>query len=209
MTAPGSVGREASRELDRIVNFTDGVFAIVITLLILTIQVPEIPAASVAQELPSRLLALEPKVLSYVISFLVVAVYWMAHHRVFRPIRGYDRTLLWLNFLFLMTISFLPFPTSLLGEYGEQQLPVVIYAVNVSVASLLLTSISWYATRGGRLTAPDLDEGGARHERAQGLAVPAVFLLSIAVSFFSIRAAMYSWLILLAVGPLLRRVRSR
>jgi uncharacterized membrane protein len=65
------------------------------------------------------LLALEPKVLSYVISFLVVAVYWMAHHRVFRPIRGYDGTLLWLNFLFLMTISFLPFPTSLLGEYGS------------------------------------------------------------------------------------------
>jgi uncharacterized membrane protein len=209
MGATGSASRESSRELDRIVNFTDGVFAIVITLLILTIQVPEIPPASVARELPSRLLALEPKVLSYVISFLVVAVYWMAHHRVFRPIRGYDGTLLWLNFLFLMTISFLPFPTSLLGEYGEQQLPLIIYAVNVSVASLLLTSISWHATRGGRLTAPDLDEGHTRQRRLQGLEVPVVFLLSIGVSFFSVRAAMYSWLILLAVGPLLRRVRSR
>jgi uncharacterized membrane protein len=97
MSPTGRAGRESSRELDRIVNFTDGVFAIVITLLILTIQVPEIPAASVGDELPGRLLALEPKVLSYVISFLVVAVYWMAHHRVFRPIRGYDETLLWLN----------------------------------------------------------------------------------------------------------------
>ena len=209
MSVARDSGQRADKELARIVNFSDGVFAIVITLLILTIQVPDIPPALVARHLPGRLLALEPKILSYVISFLVVAVYWMAHHRVFRPIRGYDGTLLWLNFLFLMTISFLPFPTSLLGEYGEQQLPVVIYAVNVSVASLLLTSISWYATRGGRLTAPDLDEGRARHERAQGLAVPAVFLLSIAVSFFSVRAAMYSWLILLAVGPLLRRVRSR
>lgn len=209
MSATGSAGMEARRELDRIVNFSDGVFAIVITLLILTIQVPEIPPALVARELPSRLLALEPKILSYVISFLVVAVYWMAHHRVFRPIRGYDGTLLWLNFLFLMVISFLPFPTSLLGEYGEQQLPMVIYAANVSVASLLLTAISWYAKNRGNLVAPGLDEGHTGHRRLQGLEVPVVFLLSIAVSFFSVRAAMYSWLVLLAVGPLLRRVRSR
>jgi uncharacterized membrane protein len=140
---------------------------------------------------------------------LVVAVYWMAHHRVFGPIRGYDGTLLWLNFLFLMVISFLPFPTSLLGAYGEQQLPMVIYAVNVSVASLLLTSISWYARRRGHLVAPDLDEGHTRHARVQGLAVPAVFLLSIAVSFFSVRAAMYSWLVLFVADPVLRRVWPR
>jgi hypothetical protein len=93
------------------------------------------------------------------------------------------------------------------GRVREQQLPVVIYAVNVSAASLLLTSISWYATRGGRLTAPDLDGGRARHERVQGLAVPAVFLLSIAVSFFSVRAAMYSWLMLLAVDTVIVRRR--
>jgi uncharacterized membrane protein len=209
VSATEDESRESGRELARIVNFTDGVFAIVITLLILTIQVPEIPPALVAQELPSRLLALGPKILSYVISFLVVAIYWMAHHRVFRPIRGYDRTLLWLNFVFLMTITFLPFPTSLLGEYGEQQLPVVIYAANVSAASLLLTLISWYATTRSHLTAPDRDEGDTWHGRVQGLAVPVVFLLSIAVSFFSVAAAMYSWLLLLVVGPLLQRMWSR
>ncbi len=209
MTVARDRGAQAERELGRIVNFSDGVFAIVITLLILTIQAPEIPAASAAQELPSRLLALAPKFLSYVISFLVVATYWMAHHSVFEPIRGYDRTLLWLNFLFLMTISFLPFPTSLLGEYGEHQLTVVIYAANVSMASLLLASISWYATSGRRLTDPDLDERSLRHHFIQGLAVPVVFLLSIAVSFFSVQAAMYSWLLLLITDPLLRRMWSR
>lgn len=200
---------QTGRELDRIVNFSDGVFAIVITLLILTIQAPEIPPGSAAQELPGRLLDLAPKFLSYVISFLVVAVYWMAHHRVFRPIRDYDRTLLWLNFVFLMAISFLPFPTSLLGEYGDQQLPVVIYAANVSAASLLLTAISWYAANRGHLTASGLDEADARHGRVQGLAVPAVFLISIAVSFFSVSAAMYSWLLLLVAGPIIRRVWPR
>jgi uncharacterized membrane protein len=200
---------EPARDRDRIVNFSDGVFAIVITLLILTIEVPDIPPASVARELPSRLLALTPDLLSYVISFLVVAVYWQAHHRVFEPIRGYDRTLLWLNFLFLMTISFLPFPTSLLGEYREQQLPVVIYAINVSLASLLLVSTSWYATKGHRLTDPHLDEAAMRRQHIQGLAVPAVFLLSVAISFLSVTAAMYSWLLLLVANPLIRRVWTR
>lgn len=209
MSATGGGGRESGRELARVVNFSDGVFAIVITLLILTIQVPEVSRASVARELPGRLLALEPKVFSYVVSFLVVAVYWMAHHRVFKPIRGYDAPLLWLNFVFLMTISFLPFPTSLLGEYGEQQLSVVIYAVNVAAASLLLSTISWYAKNKGHLTDPDLGEEDTTRGRVQALAVPAVFLSSIAVSFFSVTAATYSWLLLLVVGPLLRRIRPR
>jgi uncharacterized membrane protein len=147
-------GSAAGRELDRIVNFSDAVFAIVITLLVLHIQVPNVHEGLVSQELPSRLLALSPKFLSYVISFLVIAVYWQAHHRVFRPIRSYDRTLLWLNFWFLMAISFLPFPTSLLGEYSKKQLSVVIYAATAAAASLLLASISWYATAGLRLVAP-------------------------------------------------------
>ncbi|QIN83766.1 hypothetical protein GBA63_14835 [Rubrobacter tropicus] len=77
------------------------------------------------------------------------------------------------------------------------------------MASLLLTLISWYATNRSHLTGPDLDERAVRQGRVQGLAVPAVFLLSIAVSFFSVAAAMYSWLLLLVVGPLLRRIWSR
>jgi uncharacterized membrane protein len=201
---------EAGRELDRIIFFSDAVFAIVITILVLDIRVPDIPPDLVAQELPGQILDLGPKFLSYVISFLVIAIYWQAHHRVFRPIRSYDRTLLWLNFLFLMAISFLPFPTSLLGEYSEEQLSVVIYAANAALASLLLVSISWYAIAGHRLVAPNLvDDETERNRRVQGLAVPVVFLVSIGISFFSPRAAMYSWLLLTVTDPLIRRVWSR
>jgi len=200
-------GSAAGRELDRIVNFSDAVFAIVITLLVLHIQVPNVHEGLVSQELPSRLLDLSPKFVSYVISFVVIAIYWQVHHRVFRPIWAYDRTLLWLNFLFLMTISFLPFPTSLLGEYSEEQLSVVIYAATAATASLLLVSISWYATSGHRLVSADsVDDELERKQRVQGLAVPVVFLLSIGISFFSPRAAMYSWLLLAVTDPIIRRV---
>ncbi len=195
--------------LHRIVNFSAAVFTIVITLLVLDIHLPQIPAL-VSQKLPGRILDLSPKFLSYVISFLVIAIYWQAHHRVFRPIRSYDRTLLWLNFLFLMAISFLPFPTSLLGEYAGEQLSVAIYAANAATASLLLVSISWYATSGHRLVAPDsVDYEAERLQRMQALAVPAVFLLSIGISFFSPMAAMYSWLLLAITDPIIRRVGSR
>lgn len=196
---------EAGRELDRIVFFSDAVFAIAITILVLDIRVPY--GLSPA-ELPAEVLGLWPKYLSYVVSFLVLAIYWQAHHRVFRPIRGYDGTLVWLNFLFLMAVAFLPFPTSLLGEYGREQVSVVIYAANAAVASLLLSAISWYAGRGHRLVPPDHDDEESKIRRLQGLAVPAVFLASIGVSFFSPMAAMYSWLLLAITDSIIRRVWS-
>jgi uncharacterized membrane protein len=197
---------EAGRELDRIVFFSDAVFAIAITILVLDIRVPD--GLSPVQ-LPTQVLGLAPKYLSYAISFLVLAVYWQVHHRVFRPIRRYDGTLVWLNFLFLMAVAFLPFPTSLLGEYGGQRVSVAVYAANAAVASLLLSAISWHAIRGHRLVAVDFDEEEARLRRLQGLAVPVVFLASIVVSFFSPMAAMYSWLLLAVTDPLVRRLRSR
>jgi uncharacterized membrane protein len=197
---------EAGRELDRIVFFSDAVFAIAITLLVLDIRVPDGLSAA---ELPAEVLGLWPKYLGYAISFLVLAIYWQAHHRVFKPIRGYDGTLVWLNFLFLMAVAFLPFPTSLLGEYGGQRVSVAVYAANAAVASVLLSAISWHAIRRQRLVADDFDEEEARLRWLQGLAVPAVFLASIGVSFFSPMAAMYSWLLLAVSDPIVRRLRSR
>lgn len=77
---------------------------------------PQVPKDLLAQELLGRLLALEPQYLSYVIRFLVVLLYWTAHHNVFRAIRGYDGRLIWLNGVFLMFVAFVPFPMELLRE---------------------------------------------------------------------------------------------
>src|SRR5919202_4586773 len=118
---------ERGAELERTVFFSDAVFAIAITLLALEIQVPEIPAASEATLLPGALLSLWPKFFSFLISFWVIGFYWLAHHRPFHYIRGYDRRLLLINLLFLMWVALMPFLGSLLGEYGGQQLSVVFY----------------------------------------------------------------------------------
>jgi uncharacterized membrane protein len=200
---------ENGRELDRIVYFSDAVFAIAITLLVLDIHVPEIPERLVDEQLPGRLLALWPKYLSYVLSFVVILMYWMAHHITFRAIKRYDRTLIWLNSLFLMCIAFLPFPTSLLGEYGDNQLAVAIYAASVAVARLLLTAVWWYASSGHRLIDESFPESTIRIYLVRGLAVALAFVISIGISFFSVSAATYFWILLVVADNLLIRVLSK
>ena len=203
---------EDDKGLERIVFFSDAVFAIAITLLVLNIEVPDIPQGLVAQELPGQLLGLWPKYLSYVISFLVILTFWMAHHSIFSHLRSYDRSLMWLNSLFLMCVAFLPFPSALLGEYGDQQLVVVIYAASLGITRLLLSAVWWYAYNKPYLVRLDIDQGTIRAFHLRALYIPLVFLLSIAISFYSISAAIYSW-VLLVIGDsivlyILRRVRS-
>jgi uncharacterized membrane protein len=208
MTAAAHRSPETGRDRDRIVNLSDGVFAIAITLLVLDIRVPDIPANLVASELPRQLLSLWPKYLGYFLSFVGISTFWMIHHSIFRPITDYDRTLLYLNFVFLMLVAFVPFPTSLLGEYGDYQLPVAIYAATLAAGRLLLTAIHWYSTRNGRLLGEPQDPRAVRFFLIRGLTIPAIFLLSIVVSFVSVQAAIWTWFIMLAVDVVILRRRS-
>jgi uncharacterized membrane protein len=198
-----------SRGLDRILTLSDGVFAIALTLLVLNIEVPAIPEDLVAEELPGELLNLWPKYLSYVISFVVIVFYWMAHHSIFGVIKDYDRVLMWLNSLFLMFVAFLPFPTALMGEYGDQQLVVVIYAGSLTVTRLLLSLVWWYVSGKPHLANIDMDPGTMRAFGIRAWVIPLIFLVSIAISFFSVTAAVYSWLLLVIADFVLLRVLRR
>src|SRR5690606_5136917 len=112
---------------ERLEFFSDAVFAIAMTLLVIDIAVPDVSP----EKLDGALLDLLPKIFAYALSFAVIAVNWRAHFRRFRMITGYDRRLLSLNLLLLFFIAFLPFPTSLLSEYGGVTSAVVLYAGTV------------------------------------------------------------------------------
>jgi uncharacterized membrane protein len=197
---------EDTSGLDRIIFFSDAIFAIVMILLILDIPIPDIPQDSATAELPSRVLDLWPHFFSYALSFMVIGTYWMAHHGTFRYFRRYDRVLMWLNLLFLLSISFVPFPTALLGEYSEQQFAVVLYAISLAVPRLLLALVWWYAMK-RNLVIESLDPRISRYHLARSLAIPALFLLSIIVSFFSVSAAILSWLLMFVVDTVLWRLQ--
>ena len=198
-----------NRALGRILALSDGVFAIALTLLMLNIEVPEIPENPVAEELPGELLDLWPKFLSYVLSFVVIGFYWMSHHSIFGLIRDHDWMLVWLNSIFLMCVAFLPFPTALLGEYGDQQLVVVIYAGSLGITRLLLSSVWWYVSGKLNLASIDMDPRTMRAFHIRSWVLPLIFLASIAVTFFSVTAAVYSWVLLIIVHFVLLRALRR
>jgi uncharacterized membrane protein len=202
---PVEGGSERGLELDRIAFFSDGVFAIAITLLVLEIRLPEPIPGSHASGLSSALLEeLWPDFYSFLISFWFVGTLWIAHHRVFRYIRHYDGGLLLLNLFFLMWIVLLPFSATLLSRFEDQQVAVVIYATHVAFAELALAAVWRHASRTPRLMeAGRMNSRQRRYNELLVLAMPLVFALSIGVSFISVLAAQLSWLLVFLVRPVL------
>ncbi|MDJ0687487.1 MAG: TMEM175 family protein [Xenococcaceae cyanobacterium MO_188.B32] len=170
---------------ERLFAFSDGVFAITITLLVLEIKVPEIAEELVATELPQALLHLVPEFVSHIISFFVLGVFWVAHHNMFGHIKKHDHVLLWLNIIFLLCVASIPFPTGLLGKYPNEQITVAIYAGMWAITAVVLELLWWYATTHGMVdqdTDPDFITFVHRHIRK----APIFYLISIGVSFFSL-----------------------
>ena len=128
-------------ETQRIEAFSDGVFAIAITLLIIEIGVPHV---SGDESLSEALGDLWPSYAAYVLSFVMIGIYWANHHSLFRLFVRTDHYFLMLNVFFLMTIAFLPFPTAVLGEYldnaEQRDTAVTLYALG-----LLLPAFGWFA----------------------------------------------------------------
>jgi len=131
--APGGP-REGLPSAERLLALSDGVVAIAITLLVLQLNVPD-PAKLVhpdsASELAKQLSKGADQLISYVISFYVIAQFWLVHHRVFRRITGQQEGLAWWNFAFLFTITVMPFTSDLLGKYAANPLAIDIFAVNL------------------------------------------------------------------------------
>lgn len=116
----------------RLEAFSDGVFAIVITLLILDIRIPDVQPAL----LGASLIALLPQLLTYVLSFFIVGLYWHLHHQVATEIKRIDGAFIWLNLVWLLFVSILPFPTALLGRYPLQPIPLTIYGLNLILVNV-------------------------------------------------------------------------
>src|ERR671920_2229122 len=194
---------ESGPDIERTVFFSDAVFAIAITLLVLDLRIPQIPDSLAAAELPSALLELGPKIFSFLVSFWVIGFYWLAHHRIFHHVRAYDRRMLLINLLFLMWIVLMPFSSSLVGEYENLQLPVIVYAAHNILAGLTLSWLWRHASKDGRLVEPNLDPRLVRFANFRALLIPSVFLLSIGLSFISVDVARLSWLLVgILTGPI-------
>lgn len=184
---------EAAEEgIGRILALSDGVFAIAITLLILEIAVP---ARTSDAGLPKALLGLWPRYLAYLLSFVVIARFWVSHRQAFRLIVRADAALVWLNLLLLMFVAFLPFPTAVVGQHTGSPAAAVLYATSVLLVSLASAAYWWYASGSGRLLRPDVGRARVRAARARSLSGVVFFALSLPVAAFFPYAAEVMWVL--------------
>ena len=173
----------------RVEALTDGVFAIVMTVLVLGLGVPLVTGGSASPELTHRLLEMWPKFASYAITFLMLGFMWSIHHYQSRIIRHSDSVLAWLNLLFLMLVSLLPFSTSMLGEYIGETVPVLIIGGHFSACMLMRYAMWSYATGRHRLIDSDADPRQIRGPKVMLVTGVVVFIAGMGVSLVSTIAA--------------------
>ena len=193
-----TVHKRGSVEFSRVLAFSDGLFAIAMTLLVVGIDVPDFADKDSVRELADALNDRSASLISFFISFAVIGRYWIAHHAFFALLGGVDRTLLWTNLVYLAFIAFLPFPTALLGNFFENPLSVAIYATSVAVVSGLEVVQFRVAYRHGLLERempPDVYRWGV----AASLSPVIFFMISVPVAFLSTTVAVACWF---AVIPL-------
>ncbi len=141
----------------RVEAFSDGIFAIIVTLLVLEIKVPHVADHESTGELAVELWKLLPKVVAWMISFLTVCVIWVNHHRIFEVVSSIDQPLFWLNANLLLWVSLIPFPTALMGDYPHNPLAVSVYGAVSFMMGIAFLLIRLYMLKHGEI-APDVSE---------------------------------------------------
>lgn len=177
-------------EFSRIVAFSDGVFAIAITLLVLAINVPDHLRG---ESLPDALWGQRADFLAYALSFAVIGRFWLVHHRFFGEVTGFDGKLLALNIFYLAWIALIPFSSEVLGDHGGEAAAIVVYATNLS--GVVLTGL-WMQASAQAAGLTTIDDAAHREDRYRSLYIAAVFLASIPVALVAPAIAPFMWLAL-------------
>jgi uncharacterized membrane protein len=189
-------------EFNRFANLSDGLFAIALTLLVVTIGVPAVSDARISHEIEGLL----PQIIAFFVSFAVISRYWLAHHQFMSLLTSINERLMWSNLVYLALIAFLPFTTGLLGDHGGVGEVVAIYALNVAVISAMETAMFVVAHRGGMLDKP-LPPDVYRYSLLESLLPVAVFLVSIPLAFWHTYLGFACWATLIVLEPIMGRRR--
>lgn len=184
---------EESLGLERIVFFSDAVMAIAITLLVIDIRVPEIEPALAVAELPAQLAALTPNLLTFFISFIVIGIYWISHHRYFTYIKRYDTRLMLLNLMFLFFIACMPFVASLLGRFTFVPIVLIIYTLALAAMGISMALIWRYASKDHRLIESTVEASTIRIINIRLFVAPLMFLIAVPFAFVSATAVITVW----------------
>ncbi|RWY52435.1 TMEM175 family protein [Mucilaginibacter gilvus] len=180
-------------QVERIAFFSDAVFAIAITLLIIEIKVPEVHGERFSSaEIVQGLFALIPKFIGFIVSFFVIALYWVNHHQIFKYVVHYSPKLVWTNLFLLFSIVMMPFSSAFYSDYwlSYSAVPLGFYVVNICLTGFMNTRL-WYVVSNpaNKLSEGLTNRAFVSYCKARSMIAPFVFLLSFLVSTFSMRIA--------------------
>lgn len=146
MSLPSTSKQIPLMSLSRFEAFSDGVFAIAVTLLVLEIKVPNLTNAT-SSEVVTKLLQTFPHIFSYITSFIVIGAIWINHHALFHFLKRVDRAVLVLNLLLLMCVAFIPYPTAIISEFGSSLPVVIFYGLSLSLTGFVYNMLWFYVVR--------------------------------------------------------------
>lgn len=181
--------KAALMSLARFELFSDGVFAIAMTLLIIEIKPPDLSGDSPAQAI-AKLLHLWPHILGYITSFLVIGVVWINHHALFHFLKRVDRISLIINLVLLLCVAFVPFPTALLGSHSNSWPVVVFYGLSMALVGVAYNALWFYAVRQYIVTECLIDRRALRAASLWTLGYPAAYLLATALALVSLKLSL-------------------
>jgi len=180
----------------RLEALSDGIFAIAMTLLVLTLDMGDLTPGLTGAELHHLLLAQIPRFYNYALSFVLLAVFWILHHQQSHYIKRTDRRHLWINIFILMFAALIPFSTSLMGDYPGDWLAEVFFGANLFVLGAFF-SLNWhYATADNRLIEGSLEKRYINAGKRRGLVTPLVSLLAILVALIRPYYSPYVYLLI-------------
>lgn len=178
----------------RVIGFSDAVFAFAATLLVLKIDLPPLSSEQLSSaRLTTELFNLWPSYFANIISFLIIAYYWLTHHAIFSLIKKMDNMIIWTNVIFLIFLSFLPFPVDLFGSYSNSDIIVAFYCFSLSLVGLILAGI-WFYALGKKLTNQNLSGKEINYYSLRFLLAPTVFAVSIPISFIDPMLSKICWI---------------
>jgi uncharacterized membrane protein len=189
--AESGIGKEPeSFGRGRVEALSDGVFAIVLTLLVLEIKVPHVESDRHLADLAPALVALAPKVVRWVVSFITVCVIWLNHHRLFSSTARVDHGFFWNNANLLLWTSFIPFPTALMGDYPDSRLAVSFYGIVMFLMALAFVILRFHLLRQPERLHPHVDRSGFRTGTTYSIVMgPLAYAVAAALSWLSPPAA--------------------
>ena len=167
-------------QLERLILFSDAVFAIAITLLVIEIKIPAIAHEKVTDKnLLKELAHLIPKFIGFLISFLLIGQYWIVHHRLFGYVINFSGRLIWLNIMFLMAVALMPFSTGFYSEYVMTGTitPVIFYTANIAFLGLINFFMWQYVSNPRNKIAENLSPAMARFFSVRAISVPIIFII--------------------------------